>query len=80
MLFLWFFEGFEDFFVILLILRIFLLILRVLCLVGLLSFGIRACVGVSLCSFREVSLVGPEARVLMIFVLLSLAVGALMCM
>ena len=70
-LFLLFFEGFEDFFVILLILRIFfLLILRVLCVVGLLSFGIWACVGVSSCSLREVGLVGPEARVLLTSVLL----------
>ena len=44
--------------------------MRFLCVVGLLSFGIRACVGVSSCSLREVGLVGPEARVLMTFVLL----------
>ena len=39
------------------------------CIDGLLSFCIRACVGVSTCSLLEVGLVGPETRVLMIFVL-----------
>ncbi len=39
-------------------------------MVGLLSFGIRARVGESKCSLREVGLVGPEARVLLTSVLL----------
>ena len=41
--------------------------MRVLCEVGLLSFSIRACIGLSTCSLREVGLVGPETRVLITF-------------
>ena len=39
------------------------------CIDGLLSFCLRACIGVSTCSLLEVGLVGPETRVLMTFVL-----------
>ena len=42
--------------------------MRVLCEVGLLSFSIRACIGLSTCSLREVGLVGPETRELITFV------------
>ena len=45
-----------------------------LCEIGLLSFSIRACIGVSTCSLHEVGLVGPETRVLMTFVLM-LSIG-----
>ena len=43
--------------------------LCVFCIVGLPSFSLRACIGVSTCSLLEVGLVGPETRVLMTFVL-----------
>ena len=46
----------------------YLCFVRFLCEVGLLSFSIRACIGVSTCSLHEVGLVGPETRVLMTFV------------
>ena len=46
---------------------------RVLCEIGLLSFSIRACIGLSTCSLREVGLVGPETRVLITFVVDALS-------
>ena len=58
-IFLWFFEVFEDFY---------LSFVRVLCEIGLLSFSIRACIGLSTCSLREGGLVGPETHVLITFV------------
>ena len=63
-------EGFEDFFVgFLEFLWNFMWVFLRFCVVGLLSFSIRACIGVSTCSLREVGLVGPETRMLMTFVL-----------
>ena len=46
------FEGFEDFFVV--FVNFYLGFVRVLCEIGLLSFSIRACIGLSTCSLHEV--------------------------
>ena len=46
---------------------------RVLCEIGLLSFSIRACIGLSTCSLHEVGLVGPETRVFITFVVDALS-------
>ena len=62
--FLWFLEVFCGFF---------FNFVRVLCEIGLLSFSIRACIGLSTCSLREVGLVGPETRVLITFVVDALS-------
>ena len=64
-----FLEGFVDFYVVFVL---FLKIEWVLREIGLLSFGIRACIGLGSCSLCEVDLVGPETRILFTFV-----VGAL---
>ena len=58
------FRGFVDFF---------FNFVRVLCEIGLLSFSIRACIGVSTCSLCEVGLVGPETCVLITFVVDALS-------
>ena len=46
---------------------------RVLCGIGLLSFSIRACIGLSTCSLPEVGLVGPETHILITFVVNALS-------